>query len=279
MLKYNSQKELLKINTRELYFSAAEGNDFIKAIINKKKLNGYEGILKCKDGTPLYFLENISLGEDAVTGEKFFDGILIDITERKQAENKLISTSNELQHALGEHVMSLKKIEESEKRYRQIIETAQEGIWLIDEHDYTNFVNKKMCEIIEYSAEELLGQKIYHFMDDESRKKSFEQIERRKQGISEIHDSIFITKSEKHVWVNISTNPVFDEDGKYKGALAMITDITERKKAELQLKESNERFINVTKATFDAIWEWDIPTESIYWGEGFQTIFGYSRKT
>lgn len=278
MLKYNSQKELLEINTTELYFSPGERNDFINNVIDQKRLNNYEGVLKCKDGSALYFLENISLGIDAITGEEFFDGILLDITDKKQAEINLITTSKQLQHALTEQVISLKKIEESEKRYRRIIDTAQEGIWLINEYDYTNFVNKKMCEIIGYSPEELMGEKIYHFMNDESRKNSLEQIERRRQGISEIHDSTFITKNGKHVWVNISTNPVFDEEGKYKGALAMITDITERKQAELQLKESNDRFINVTKATFDAIWEYDLITESIYWGEGFQTIFGYNRQ-
>ena len=133
-----------------------------------------------------------------------------------------------------------------------------------------------MCGIIEYSEEELMEEKIYHFMNDESGKNSLEQIERGKQGINEIHDSVLITKSGKPVWVNISTNPVLDEGGKYKGALAMITDITERKEAELRLIESNERFINVTKATFDAIWDWDLVTETIYRGEGYQTIFGYN---
>ena len=140
-----------------------------------------------------------------------------DITERKRAETLLKS---------------------SEERYRQIVETAQEGIWLIDENDYTSFINKKMCEIIEYSAEEIIGKKIYDFMNEQSRKDALEQIERRKQGMSEIHDSVFITKSGKHVWVNISTNPVFDDNGKYKGALGMMTNITQRKLHEDLLRES-----------------------------------------
>ena len=95
-----------------------------------------------------------------------------------------------------------------------------------------------MCEIIEYSPEEIMGKKIHYFMDEEANKNAAEQIERRKQGISETHDSKFITKSGKAVWTNLSTNPVFDDAGIYKGALAMVTDITKRKHDEELLQKS-----------------------------------------
>ncbi len=139
---------------------------------------------------------------------------------------------------ITERKLAIESLQQSETKYRQIVETAQEGIWLIDENDTTSFVNTKMCEILEYSKEELTERKIYQFMDEESAKNSLEQIARRKQGNSEIHDTGFITKSGKHVWVNISTNPVLDENGKYKGALAMMTDITRRKLDEELLHQS-----------------------------------------
>jgi len=160
---------------------------------------------------------SLSISPSFIKDKYRFIGFIRDITARKKSEAEL---------------------QRSEERYRQIVETAQEGIWLIDENDFTTFINKKMCEIVEYSAEELMGERIYAFMDDESRKNSLEQIERRKQGISETHDSVFITKSGKHVWVTISTNPVWGEDRKYKGALAMMTNITDRKLHEALLKKS-----------------------------------------
>ena len=57
----------------------------------------------------------------------------------------------------------VKTIEFSESKYRQIVETAQEGIWLIDEHNKTTFVNTKMCEILGYEADEMMGKEIYEF--------------------------------------------------------------------------------------------------------------------
>ncbi|HXB44419.1 MAG TPA: PAS domain S-box protein, partial [Puia sp.] len=134
-----------------------------------------------------------------------------------------------------EQVLSRKKIEDSEKQYRRIVETAMEGIWVIDENDRTNFVNQKMCDMIEYAAAELIGREMYHFMDDGSRKKSYEQTQRQKQGISESQDLKLVTKSGRNVWVNITTNAFLDAAGNYTGALAMMTDISERRRTEQEM--------------------------------------------
>jgi PAS domain S-box-containing protein len=71
------------------------------------------------------------------------DGITRDITERRETEEK---------HR------------QNEAGYRQIVETAQEGIWTIDENEKTNFVNKKMSDILGYTPEEMMGKELYDFM-------------------------------------------------------------------------------------------------------------------
>jgi PAS domain S-box-containing protein len=160
---------------------------------------------------------SLSISPSVINDKYQFIGFIRDITSRKKAETELHN---------------------SDERYRQIVETAQEGIWMIDENNNTTFINKKMCEIIEYSPDELIGKKIHAFMDQEANKNAAEQIERRKNGISETHDSIFITKSGKAICTSLSTNPVFDDAGIYKGALAMVTDITKRKLDEELLQKS-----------------------------------------
>jgi PAS domain S-box-containing protein len=143
---------------------------------------------------------------------------------------------------------SLKK---SEFRYRQIVETAQEGMWVIDQNNKTVFVNKKMCEIVGYSKEEMKGKPNYFLKDDEEGKEAaLRQIERRKRGINEIYESQFLTKSGRNIWTTVATNPIYDEDGAYKGTLAMITDITTRKEQELQIrKNAEERELLIRKLT------------------------------
>jgi len=52
-------------------------------------------------------------------------------------------------------------------------------------------------------------------------------------------------------------------------------DITERKKAEQNIRDANQRYEYVTKATFDAVWDWDVPTRKVIWGENYYRIFGF----
>ena len=156
------------------------------------------------------------------------DGITRDITERREAEEK---------HR------------QSEERYRQIVETAQEGIWTIDENEKTNFVNKKICDILGYSADEMIGRGLYDFMDDEGRAYAIECMERRRRGAKENLDIRYVTKGGQNVWANISANPIFDTNGNYKGSLAMVTDITRRKLDEELLKKSEANLRTIFENT------------------------------
>jgi PAS domain S-box-containing protein len=129
-----------------------------------------------------------------------------DITQRKDAENAL---------------------RKSEERYRQIVETAQEGIWVIDDHAMTTFVNPSMARMLGYAEEEMPGRPLFDFMDEAARQQVELQLEERRQGISAVHDFRFRHKSGRDVWTSVSTNPLFDETGAYIGAMAMIDDISE----------------------------------------------------
>ncbi|MEP6948156.1 MAG: PAS domain S-box protein [Ginsengibacter sp.] len=155
-----------------------------------------------------------------------------DITERKESEDNL---------------------RHSEERYRQIVETAQEGIWLIDENRRTTFVNKKVCEIFQYSREEMMGKDIYYLIDDADRKEALKSLERGKVGMVESIDFRFIKKSGKLIWTTLSANPVFDDDGNYKGVLAMVSNITEKKILQQQLlEEQMNKQREITKAVVNA---------------------------
>lgn len=135
--------------------------------------------------------------------------------------------------------ISLKVIEESEKRYREIVETAQEGIWMTDENNVTVFVNKKLTEIIGYSSEEMLGKSLLHFMDDETRKTAELIMRRQKYTEKKMYECRFICKSGHVIWTSLANNFLLDENGKFKGMLCMVTDITERKKSEEELTQLN----------------------------------------
>lgn len=158
--------------------------------------------------------------------------IFNDITEQKKAEE------------------AFKK---SELRYRQIVETANEGIWMIDENSKIVFVNKRVCEIFEYTVEEVIGKEIFRFVDSADRLFAIKVIGNRKKGISESFDFRYTTKSGRNICVNISASPVYDETGIYRGALAMVTDITEKKMLEeTLLKQKMAEQNKIAKAVISA---------------------------
>ncbi len=144
----------------------------------------------------------------------------LDITDRKAAEESL---------------------RRSEDRYRIIVETAQEGIWLVDERWRTTLVNTRMAEMLGYTVEEMMGRHLLDFIPDSERQSTIENMRRRESGVSEYHEFKFQRKNGGEIWTSISTCPIHDQSSGFTGALAMITDITERRRAEQALKEADEQ--------------------------------------
>jgi len=139
-----------------------------------------------------------------------------DITERKRAENAL---------------------RESEARYRRIVDTATEGIWLLDQDFLTIFVNPSMARMLGYTEEEMLGRPFADFLFEEDLPAHRERIAHRRQGMSESYERRFRCRDGHTLWLLISATPVIDEAHRFQGSFAMFTDITERKQAEEELRQ------------------------------------------
>lgn len=171
------------------------------------------------------------------------------------------------------------KLLQNEQHYRQIVETAQEGIWIVDENLKTTFVNKKWCDIIGYTAEEMMGKSTYDFKDEAGKLDTFSRNEKRKLGITETHESVFITKSGKEVSCIVATNGLFDADGKHSGTLGMMTDITSRKAHEDALKRSEANLSAIIENTTDLVYSLDTDFKFITFNQVFKNtvkiVYGF----
>ena len=105
-------------------------------------------------------------------------------------------------------------------------------------------------------------------------------IEAISNGMAFDFEAIIVTAKGHERWVRATGKPEFIRN-KCVRLFGVIQDIHDNKLAEIQLLEankaitqSNERFEYVTKATFDAIWDWDLETNTFFRGEGFETLFG-----
>ena len=131
-----------------------------------------------------------------------------------------------------------KKSEANEKKARQIVETANEGIWVLDANARISMVNPRMCEMLGYPVEEMLGAHKWDFFFPEDTRAMQQLFERRRAGISEHVDVRFRTREGKELWTLMAARSLRDPDGHFEGALDMFTDITQRKYAEDRLEQA-----------------------------------------
>jgi len=129
------------------------------------------------------------------------------------------------------------RLHESEERYRTIVETTREGIWAVDADDRTTYVNPQMAAMLGYSVDEMVGRSVLEFHDDEVKARAAADLERRRQGFGEHVETRLRHKDGRGVWVLMAASPIIN--GRYRGTIAAITDITERRAAEEAMRRVN----------------------------------------
>jgi PAS domain S-box-containing protein len=149
-------------------------------------------------------------------------GMVADVTERKRAEEG---------------------IRESEKQFRTIVETTNEGVWLLDSELHTSYVNRQMAEMLGYEPGQIVGRSVFDFYFAEDVEHKKQVLSRRQQGLSDQCEERLLRKDGNELWVRMAATPVFKDNGEFGGALAMMADITERKRAEKALADMSRKLI------------------------------------
>ena len=127
---------------------------------------------------------------------------------------------------------------------------------------------------------EITLDKIFELIYPEDRERVKAQFEDASHNVQDYKlEFRFITKNNTVINVLIKNTFVYDDEGNLEKQVGVVQDVTDLIETGLAAKkaidESNERFIYVNKATSDAIWDWDLTTDTIYWGEGFEKIFNH----
>jgi PAS domain S-box-containing protein len=110
-----------------------------------------------------------------------------------------------------------------------------------------------MAEMLGYTLEEMMRRHLFSFMDERGKEIAQIGLDRREKGIKEQHDFEFLRKDGKRIYASLETSPMTDEAGNYTGALAVVADITERKRIEDALRESEKRYRLVVDSAAEAI--------------------------
>jgi PAS domain S-box-containing protein len=132
-------------------------------------------------------------------------------------------------------------LQESEQRFKQLVDVAQEGIWLADDRGVITYVNQRMAELLGYQNGAMLGRRVYDFIDAGSRTSAQRTLARPSATGGESRDLRFLRRDGGELWGLVSASPIVGRDGGLVGTVGMVTDITERKHAEERLRRSAER--------------------------------------
>ena len=132
-------------------------------------------------------------------------------------------------------------LQESEQRFKQLVDVAQEGIWVADERGVMTYVNQRMADLLGYANGSLLGRPVFEFIDNESRAVAQRALSQHGSRPNQSHDLRFRRADGTQLWGLVSSSPILGKDGVAVGTVGMVTDITERKRTEDQLRRSADR--------------------------------------
>lgn len=148
-------------------------------------------------------------------------------------------------------LLAHRSLRESEVRYRRIVDTASEGIWVLSPEGTTTFINAKTAEMLGYAESDIVGQSMLRFMPEEEASDLAERLEKRRRGVSEHFERRFRHKDGHMVWTRVSAAPILDDDGRFTGSFGMLTDISDEKQAQEALREAARYVRRLIEAALD----------------------------
>ena len=122
------------------------------------------------------------------------------------------------------------QLRDSQERYRRLIDTVLEGVWILDAEGRTTYVNEHMATMLGRSVREMWRRPFEDFSPGP--KDTEWLLERPRRGVGQVHDVRLERKDLSRLPAMISTSPILDKDERFAGVLLLVTDLTERERAE-----------------------------------------------
>lgn len=208
-------------------------------------------------------------------GERYLDARLIPEFNRDGEVVTVLTITRDL----TERKIAEDALQESEQKYRALVEHLYEGIWLLDSEARTAYANARLGELLDYAPEDMLGKSWFDFMHPRCVDEARAYLERGKTAGRAEYDFEFLRRDGEALWAHIAATPLFDEtDAHYEGVLAGVIDVTDRKRAEDALRQREREFTALVERAPDIIARIDRSLRLRYINPAVERITGQPRE-
>ncbi|TRX41539.1 PAS domain S-box protein [Flavobacterium restrictum] len=243
-------------------FAKGRNAKFLQALESRNTLE-WEDTIEGLDGKKKYHTRKFTpvFGEDDTL--EMMVGFGVDITESKEIQEEILK---------------------NRQLTKSIIQNVAVGILVQEPQSEIVAYNKAACEMLGLTEDQLLGKNSYDadwkliHLDGTTFKPEEFPVPLAIQKLKPINNSVMGVQSAKNqdlVWLLVDAIPVFGDSHELLYVICSFNDITAQKNAEDALKISNERFTYSSKATSDAIWDWNMITDKIVVGASYSILFGH----
>lgn len=251
------REELVNQNSRFLYPTQEEYELVGRESARQIKERG-EGVVearwKRRDGSIIDVLFH-SAALDAADLSKGITFAVLDITSRKKAETRL---------------------QESETRFRQLAELLPQTVFEMDLKGNFTFANRAGLEAFGYTEAEVLRTNVLDVIAPSDHERALENIHKRLAGLKEDNEEYIARRKDGRTFPTLLYSTPILCDGKPAGLRGLLIDITERKRAEAALRESEQNYREIFNASNDAIFLHDTVTgEILDMNKTAFELFGY----
>ncbi len=259
MVEAVTKGELMAHSASDFYVNPAQRRELSEQLLHQGFVKDVEVEMQTLNHRKFWASITATKKTDA-QGKVFFDGVVVDITVRKLAEES---------------------VRNSESRLRAILENAADGIITIDEQGIVESFNPAAVGMFGYAAEEIIGQSVSLLMPSPHREEHHRHLSRycaggtskvigiRREEMGRRADGSVFPMDLSVSELQLSGRRIFS---------GIVRDITTRKQAEQAVKESQERFALAVRGTNDGIWDWNVLTGEIYYSPRWKTMLGYEEQ-
>jgi PAS domain S-box-containing protein len=219
------------------------------------------------DANPELAMKVTKMGADAFVRKPFKIGYLIDLCEKIRREWSLLR----VEKLLDDRTLEL----------RRILETSVDGIVITDTSGCIVQINSAVEKMLEYSKDEIVGKNIWELMplDDKDHEKAVRiikklKIKERMTGV----EQVWKRKDGNLFHVELNLSILKDAEGNTTGAMASIRDITDRKRAGEEIKDSEERYHSLIENAIDAIISVNEEGVIVTFNKKAEEMYGYDRE-